>query len=94
MLLKFTNFVFKKGQLGRSPPPQSYPEENRKEKFREAPWFALPGLVPNIGPKYGRRPTWVGASGDQTFLKIDESLINAHNLTHSTVVANKSSICK
>jgi E3 ubiquitin-protein ligase MYCBP2 len=36
--------------------------------------------MPGVGAKFGRRATWVDASGDQTFLKIDESLINAHTL--------------
>ena len=44
--------------------------------------------------KHGRRATWIGASGDQTFLKIDESLINAHTLAMSSVFANQSCIGK
>ncbi|CAG2064195.1 unnamed protein product, partial [Timema podura] len=59
---------------------------------RDGPWYSYPGVVPNIGPRYGRRATWVGASGDQTFLKIDESLINSLSLTRSTVMANKNCI--
>ncbi|GLH12984.1 Probable E3 ubiquitin-protein ligase HERC2 [Gryllus bimaculatus] len=60
--------------------------------IRDGPWYSLPGPVPSVGPRHGRRATWVGASGDQTFLKIDESLINAHTLARATVMANKSSI--
>lgn len=45
-----------------------------------------------IGARYGRRATWIGASGDQTFLRIDESLINAHILAASKVFANQKSI--
>lgn len=69
---------------------------NKKEArlSRDGPWYAYPGPVPNIGPRHGRRATWVGASGDQTYLKIDESLINSLSLTRSTVMANKSSIGK
>jgi len=44
------------------------------------------------GTKHGRRATWVGASGDQTFVRIDESLINAHTLANSSIVANQSCI--
>ena len=33
--------------------------------------------------------TWVGASADQTSLKLDESLINAQNLVGATICANK-----
>lgn len=46
----------------------------------------------SVGPKHGRRATWVGASGDQTFLRIDESLINAHTLSRSNIFANQSCI--
>ena len=51
-------------------------------------WFAVPGPMPNVGSKFGRCATWIGASGEQTFLKVDESLINAQNLTGSSVMAN------
>jgi E3 ubiquitin-protein ligase MYCBP2 len=51
-------------------------------------WYAIPGPMPNIGSKFGRCATWIGASGEQTFLKIDESLINATNLTCASVAAN------
>ncbi|KAG7189524.1 hypothetical protein KM043_017215 [Ampulex compressa] len=54
------------------------------------PWHCFPNVVPNIGPRWGRRATWIGASGDQTFVKIDE--INSISLTRSTVVANKNCI--
>ena len=42
------------------------------------------------GAKHGRRAAWIGASGDQTFLRIDELLINAHTLSKSTIIANSS----
>lgn len=45
-----------------------------------------------VGARYGRRATWIGANGDQTFLRIDESLINAHILAASKVFANQKSI--
>lgn len=57
-------------------------------------WFALPQPVLGIGPTHGRRATWIGASADQTFVKLDESLINAVTLTRSTVMANRNCICK
>jgi hypothetical protein len=88
-----------KGQLGRPSPAigqESPVTSNKKDArlCRDGPWYAYPGPVPNIGPRHGRRATWVGASGDQTYLKIDESLINYLSLTRSTVMANKSSISK
>ena len=48
------------------------------------------GVVPDIGPQHGRKATWVGASSDQTFLKVDEALVNPHMLENSLVFANKS----
>nr|CAD7200761.1 unnamed protein product [Timema douglasi] len=98
----FTFGSYQKGQLGR--PLQSSAQDSQSSSgstggqkkdgrsSREGPWYSYPGVVPNIGPRYGRRATWVGASGDQTFLKIDESLINSLSLTRSTVMANKNCI--
>ena len=63
---------------------------HRSERYQ--PWYSFPNLVPNIGPKWGRRATWVGASGDQTYIKVDE--INSISLTRSTVMANKNCISK
>lgn len=57
---------------------------------RTQPWHSFPNVVPNIGPRWGRRATWVGATGDQTYVKIDE--INSISLTRSTVMANKNCI--
>lgn len=45
-----------------------------------------------IGPEYGKRATQIFASGDQTFLKIDESLLTGAMLSKVNVVANKSTI--
>ena len=45
-----------------------------------------------LGARFGRRATWIGASGDQTYMRIDESLINAHILASSKVFANHTSI--
>ncbi|KAB0796834.1 hypothetical protein PPYR_10895 [Photinus pyralis] len=87
---------YQKGQLGRiataSSPPDAQVGQSNSSKYRDPRWFATPGLIPNIGPKHGRRATWVGASGDQTFLKIDESLINSVSLAKSTVTANRNYI--
>lgn len=57
---------------------------------RSQPWHSFPNVVPNIGPRWGRRATWIGAAGDQTYIKVDE--INSISLTKSTVMANKSCI--
>lgn len=86
-----------KGQLGRSPvisPQESQPGQSSSSKYTSprTPWYSIPTQVPNIGPRHGRRATWVGASGDQTFIKIDESLINALSISKSTVTANRNSL--
>lgn len=65
-----------KGQLGRPILDMPY-------------WNAKPSPMPNIGAKYGRKATWIGASGDQTFLRIDEALINSHVLATSEIFASK-----
>ncbi|KAG8179148.1 hypothetical protein JTE90_015337 [Oedothorax gibbosus] len=90
----FTFGSNQKGQLRRSP-HNSGLEESRKERKkaeRDSCWNAIPGLIHNVGIKHGRRATWVGASGDQTFVKIDESLINSHSLSKSSVVCSKTCI--
>ncbi|GFS50044.1 e3 ubiquitin-protein ligase MYCBP2 [Trichonephila clavipes] len=86
---------YKKGQLRRSA-TKFIREENRKDRKKDRDkdnnWNAVPGLIHNIGTKFGRRATWIGASGDQTFVKIDESLINSHSLSKSSVVCSKTCI--
>ncbi|KAF4109316.1 hypothetical protein G5714_010389 [Onychostoma macrolepis] len=72
----FTFGSFSKGQLGRPILDMPY-------------WNAKPSQMPNIGAKYGRKATWIGASGDQTFLRIDEALINSHILATSEIFASK-----
>lgn len=50
--------------------------------------------IQNVGAKYGRRVTWVGATGDSTFIRLEASLISQKILKKSTVTANLSSISK
>ncbi|XP_052283534.1 E3 ubiquitin-protein ligase MYCBP2-like isoform X2 [Dreissena polymorpha] len=76
---------YQKGALGRQ-----NMEEGAKSKMSY--WYALPGPVPGVGARFGRRAMWVGASGDQTYMRIDESLINAHILSSSKVFANNTTI--
>ena len=42
----------------------------------------------HIGPKCGKRASWIGASGDQTFFKLEESLVSEEEFHHSTVLAS------
>lgn len=92
-----------KGQLGREVPQSTVLETTQASNSPNTgcssrysnprnPWYSAPGAMPNVGPRHGRRATWVGASADQTFIKIDESLINSVSLAKSTVIANRNSI--
>ncbi|XP_046604041.1 E3 ubiquitin-protein ligase MYCBP2 isoform X2 [Neodiprion virginianus] len=91
----YTFGSYQKGQLGmnwwsgQNDATNVSSQTNRRSE-RSQPWHSFPNIVPNIGPRWGRRATWVGASGDQTYIKIDE--INSISLTRSTVMANKNSI--
>ncbi|XP_054168107.1 E3 ubiquitin-protein ligase MYCBP2-like [Oppia nitens] len=81
VLLSSTGQVYtfgnnQKGQLGRNP-------------SNEYGWNAMPGTIPNIGQQFGRRATYITASGDHTFIKYDESLINPLSLSSSRVIANR-----
>uniref|UniRef100_A0A1B6EGK8 PHR domain-containing protein n=1 Tax=Clastoptera arizonana TaxID=38151 RepID=A0A1B6EGK8_9HEMI len=93
----YTFGSYQKNQLGRgqtdivSCTNQSSKRDTRRS-VTDSLWYSIPGLVPHIGSRHGRRATWIGASGDQTFLKIDESLINSSNLKYSTLMGNKSCI--
>lgn len=51
-------------------------------------WHSIPGFVTRIGPKRGKRASWIGASGDQTFFKLEESLVSEEEFRHSTVLAS------
>eukprot|EP00094_Tigriopus_californicus_P010528 TCALIF_10156-PA protein Name:"Similar to MYCBP2 E3 ubiquitin-protein ligase MYCBP2 (Homo sapiens)" AED:0.02 eAED:0.04 QI:14/0.77/0.5/1/0.88/0.8/10/0/4914 len=82
--------LHQKGQLGRSGPVVGEVQALSSEGMAaQELWFAHPEFVPNIGSKFGRTATWVGASDYQTFIKIDESLINAKSLLGSTVLADE-----
>ncbi|XP_050301011.1 E3 ubiquitin-protein ligase MYCBP2 isoform X2 [Anthonomus grandis grandis] len=88
-----------KGQLGRLPTVTNQDNNQHGQGSSSSrynnprtPWYSIPAAIPNVGPRHGRRATWVGASGDQTFLKLDESLINSVSIAKSTVSANKHSI--
>lgn len=55
-------------------------------------WNCIPAPVTGIGPSYRKKACWISASGDQTFIKIDESLVNASSLAKISVAANKNTI--
>ncbi|XP_041356631.1 E3 ubiquitin-protein ligase MYCBP2-like isoform X3 [Gigantopelta aegis] len=82
----FTCGNFQKGSLGRSGSDESV------VKSKKSHWYAMAGPVPGVGARFGCRATWIGASGDQTYMRIDESLINAHNLARSNIFASQTCI--
>lgn len=55
-------------------------------------WNCHPIEVMGIGPNYGKKASWIGASGDQTFIKTDESLVNAAMLSKFHAAADKNTI--
>ncbi|XP_055913946.1 E3 ubiquitin-protein ligase highwire isoform X3 [Eupeodes corollae] len=61
----------------------------QRQKFL---WNCTPGAVFGLGPSFGKKATWIGSSGDQTFIKIDESLITTHILPKISVIADKKTI--
>ncbi|XP_073976386.1 MYC binding protein highwire isoform X3 [Rhodnius prolixus] len=92
----YTFGAHQKSQLGRGmgsngPGPAGEGSSKRTDPSR-SPWHSIPGPLSWVGPRQGRRATWVGASADQTYLKVDESLINSVSLNQSTIMANKTSI--
>lgn len=47
-----------------------------------------------IGPNYRKKACWITASGDQTFVKIDESLVNVNSLAKINIAADRNTISK
>lgn len=45
-----------------------------------------------VGSSFGKRAIWIGANCNQTFIKIDESLITSQMLPSMRVTANKDTI--
>lgn len=64
---------------------------NQRQKYL---WNCVPGVVKGIGQSLGRKAIWVGGSGDQTFIRIDESLVTPAMLNKVNVVADKTTIGK
>lgn len=55
-------------------------------------WNCTPSPITGIGPSYRKKVCWISASGDQTFIKIDESIVNTGSLANISVAANKNTI--
>lgn len=82
MLYVYFNF-FIQGQLGMNwGSDQQQQQQNsvaanssssspsNRDNDRSQPWHSFPNIVPNIGSRWGRKATWIGASGDQTYVKV------------------------
>ncbi|CAG0881435.1 unnamed protein product [Darwinula stevensoni] len=70
-----------KGQLG--------PKSDEDIQAGERLWFSIPTPVNKLGPVHGHQATWIGASGNQTFIKQDESLIHFQTLSQTSIVASR-----
>ncbi|KAF6200669.1 hypothetical protein GE061_005112 [Apolygus lucorum] len=89
----YTFGSYQKGQLGRGGAANNSGEgTSKRQESGRTPWHSIPGLVGWVGPRQGRRAIWVGASAEQTYLKVGESLINSVSLSQSTIMANRSCI--
>lgn len=95
---------YQKGQLGRLPSDPNVTAANLNE-FQAAEsatnvmaqrqrflWNCIPSQITGIGLNFRKKACWISASGDQTFIKIDESLVNANSLTKISVAADKNTI--
>ncbi|XP_063706462.1 E3 ubiquitin-protein ligase highwire-like [Culicoides brevitarsis] len=99
----FTFGKYHKGQLGRFPKEMflnSHDAAQTGQLFSQNIvltgqkffWNCHPAEVRGIGPDHGKKASWIGASGDQTFIKMDESLVNAAMLSKFNVAADKNTI--
>ncbi|XP_053677390.1 E3 ubiquitin-protein ligase highwire [Anopheles nili] len=77
-----------KGQLGREPPTGRVDNASDGSFF----WHCAPVAIDSFGPGTGRRASFIAASGDQTYVKVEESLINGAALAKYSVTANRSTI--
>ncbi len=85
----YTFGAYQKGQLGREAPVEYLGDLSADVLASHELWFAKPYPIPNVGPSFGRPATWIGASGEQTFVKLDQSLISSNSLEKSAILANK-----
>uniref|UniRef100_A0A182JNI9 PHR domain-containing protein n=1 Tax=Anopheles christyi TaxID=43041 RepID=A0A182JNI9_9DIPT len=81
---------YHKGQLGREAPEGRLDSASDGNFF----WHCGPVAIESFGPGTGRRASFIAASGDQTYIKVEESLINGAALAKYSVTADRSTICK
>ena len=75
----FTFGRHQEGQLGR-----------KKGEEDDETWHMVPRPVPMLGEEC--KATWVGASGNQTFIAVDESLVSESALSRCKVFASPQAI--
>ena len=83
IVYKFLYLILQRNQIGRDQPDDL-------DIF--ATWNEKMVPIENLGCHFGRRVTWIGASSDNTFVRLEASLISPSLLRRSTVTANKSAI--
>lgn len=72
----YTFGAYQKGQLGmnwwneQQQQQSDQSANNSASSDRSQPWHSFPNIVPNIGTRWGRKATWIGASSDQTYIKV------------------------
>ncbi|XP_053668136.1 E3 ubiquitin-protein ligase highwire [Anopheles marshallii] len=79
---------YHKGQLGREAPGGRLDSVSDGNFF----WHCGPVAIDSFGPGTGRRASFIAASGDQTYIKVEESLINGAALAKYSVTADRSTI--
>ncbi|XP_028043251.1 E3 ubiquitin-protein ligase MYCBP2 isoform X2 [Bombyx mandarina] len=82
----FTFGSYQKGSLGRPC------DDDAPRSERGLIWYATPGRVPRLGPRYSCKAVWISASGDQTFVQISQALIKTDTLFSSTITSNNNCI--
>ncbi|XP_028966426.1 E3 ubiquitin-protein ligase MYCBP2 [Galendromus occidentalis] len=86
----YTCGSFQKGQLCRTEEDfVTSADASWNSMAGPVPWNAVAGPVPGIGAPNAKKATWIGASGDHTFLRIDESLIDSRCLSSAIVTATR-----
>ncbi|ETN59376.1 E3 ubiquitin-protein ligase highwire [Anopheles darlingi] len=81
---------FHKGQLGREAPGGGV--TGGGSDGGNFFWHCAPVAIDSFGPGTGRRASWIAASGDQTYIKVEESLINGAALAKYSVTADRTTI--
>lgn len=83
--VEFANVNNGEGMTHRTP-------EDILSQRRKYLWNCVPGQVTGIAQSSGKKATWVGGSGDQTFMRLDESLVTPAMLAKVNVVADRNAI--